>query len=117
MACTARLDGVGAGELAVLFVHVVRARARVVADPDAKVLDLHGSLLKDLVDRDNLAGGLLDLLHLLEEVEEARLGDNLVGGEDAHLEKLLRRSSGLLRGGELAANDLVLVHHLNRMDV
>lgn len=43
------LDGVGAGHLAVLTVHVVSAGARVVADPDANVLDLEGVLLVDLV--------------------------------------------------------------------
>lgn len=43
------LDGVGAGHLAVLTVHVVSAGARVVADPDADVLDLEGVLLVDLV--------------------------------------------------------------------
>lgn len=42
------LDGVGAGHLAVLTVHVVSAGARVVADPDADVLDLEGVLLVDL---------------------------------------------------------------------
>ena len=43
------LDGGGAGELAELLVHVVRARARVVAQPDAKVLDLERLLLRDLI--------------------------------------------------------------------
>lgn len=42
------LDGVGAGHLTVLLVHVVGTRARVVADPDAKVLDLLWALLVDL---------------------------------------------------------------------
>lgn len=43
-----RLDGVGAGHLAVLAVHVVGTGARVVAEPDAQVLDLLGVLLVDL---------------------------------------------------------------------
>lgn len=43
------LDGITAGHVAVLLVHVVGAGAGVVADPDTEVLDLHGSLLLDLV--------------------------------------------------------------------
>lgn len=42
------LDGSGPRGLAVLLVHVVGAGARVVADPDAEVLDLQGVLLGDL---------------------------------------------------------------------
>lgn len=42
------LNGVGAGQLTVFLVHVVGAAAGVVADPDAKILDLQGSLLVDL---------------------------------------------------------------------
>lgn len=42
------LDGLGAGHLAVLLVHVVGTGAGVVADPDAEVLDLEGVLLVDL---------------------------------------------------------------------
>lgn len=41
-------DGIGTAHLTVLLVHVVGARARVVADPDAEVLDLLGVLLVDL---------------------------------------------------------------------
>ena len=44
----AGLDGVASGKFAVLFVHVVRSRARVVADPDSKVLDDIWSLLEYL---------------------------------------------------------------------
>ena len=43
-----RLDGVRTGELAELLVHVVCARARVVAEPDAEVLHLQRLLLRDL---------------------------------------------------------------------
>lgn len=42
------LNGLGAGHLAVLLVHVVGTGAGVVADPDAEVLDLEGVLLVDL---------------------------------------------------------------------
>lgn len=42
------IDGGDAGHLTVLLVHVVGTGARVVADPDAEVLDLLGALLGDL---------------------------------------------------------------------
>ena len=42
------LDGIRAGGLTVLLVHVVGAGAGVVADPDTEVLDLQGLLLGDL---------------------------------------------------------------------
>jgi len=42
------LDSLASGHLTVLLVHVVSAGARVVTDPDAKVLDLEGVLLVDL---------------------------------------------------------------------
>lgn len=42
------LNGVCSRHFAVLLVHVVSAAAGVVADPDAKVLDLCGPLLGDL---------------------------------------------------------------------
>ena len=42
------LDGVGSRHVPVLLVHVVRARSRVVTNPDAKVLDLQWALLMNL---------------------------------------------------------------------
>jgi hypothetical protein len=42
------LDGIGSGQLTVLLVHVVRARSRVVSQPDTEVLDFLGVLLVDL---------------------------------------------------------------------
>lgn len=45
------LDGIDTAELTELLVHVVGAGARVVAEPDAKVLDLEGLLLSDLESR------------------------------------------------------------------
>lgn len=44
----ASVDGIGARELAVLLVHVVSTGARVITDPDAKVLDHEWLLLTDL---------------------------------------------------------------------
>ena len=46
-----RLDGVRTAELTELLVHVVRARARVVADPDTEVLDLERLLLVNLAEQ------------------------------------------------------------------
>lgn len=48
------LDSVGAGHLAVLLVHVVGTRARVVTDPDTEVLDLLRALLMNLQARINM---------------------------------------------------------------
>ena len=42
------LDGINAGHLAVLLVHVVGAGARVVTDPDTEVLDPQRLLFLDL---------------------------------------------------------------------
>lgn len=42
------LNSLGAGHLTELLVHVVGAGARVVADPDTEVLDLEGTLLRNL---------------------------------------------------------------------
>ena len=44
----ASLDSGNAGQLTVLLVHVVGARAGVVTDPDTEVLGLEGLLLVDL---------------------------------------------------------------------
>ena len=42
------LDGIRTAELTELLVHVVRARTRVVAEPDAEVLHLKRLLLLNL---------------------------------------------------------------------
>ena len=42
------LDGICAGHLTVLTVHVVSTGTGVVADPDTEVLDLEGVLLVEL---------------------------------------------------------------------
>jgi hypothetical protein len=42
------LNGVGAGQLTVLLVHVVRAGTRVITDPNTEVLHLERLLLRDL---------------------------------------------------------------------
>jgi hypothetical protein len=99
------LDGIGSRQLSVLLVHVVGTGSRVVSDPDAEVLDLQRVLLVDLVQRDDLAVGLLDFLELHQEVPETRLGDDLIGGKNAHAVKL---GGGVGLAGEVAPDDLVL---------
>ncbi len=42
------LDSVSTAEVAVLLVHVVGTRARIVSEPDAEVLDLQRLLFVDL---------------------------------------------------------------------
>ena len=58
-----------------------------------------------LVQADNLTIGLLDLLELGEEVPEARLGDDVVGGEDSHAIEL---RGGSRVGRQVPSDDLVL---------
>jgi hypothetical protein len=48
---TAVGDGADEGQITELLVHVVRARARVIAQVDAKVLDLLRALLEHLRQR------------------------------------------------------------------
>jgi hypothetical protein len=43
------LDSISTGELTILLVHVMCPGARVIADPDAKVLDFERFLLRDLM--------------------------------------------------------------------
>ena len=127
------VDGVGTAHLTELLVHVVGAGARVVADPDTEVLDLHRALLVDLrgmdvsrhrvcpknflpnplaapnftyhVDADDLAIALLDLPELGQEIPEPRLGDDGVRREDAHAVQLGR---GVGLRGQITPDDLVL---------
>lgn len=118
------LDGVGTGtmtsahvtvalcngttdrQVTVLAVHVVCARTGIVTQPDAKVLDFNGRCLVHLLQGDNLASGLLELLQLAQEVPETGFGDNVVGSEDTHL---VQRRLWLLLAWQLAANDLVFL--------
>jgi hypothetical protein len=80
----ALVDGSEDGEVAVLPVHVVGAGPGVISQPDAEVLDLEWLTLPDLLHGHDLSGGLLELPELLQEVPEARLGNDLVGGKDSH---------------------------------
>ncbi len=74
--------------------------------PDTEVLDGSGGMVEDLLKVNNLAARLLQLLKAGDEVPEAALRDHFVGGKDGHLEKL---RLGVLLGGKLAADNLVLV--------
>lgn len=100
------LDGIGSGQLAVLLVHVVGTRSRIVSQPNTEVLDLLGVLLVDRLDADDLTSGLLDLLETTQEVPVTGLGDSLVRGEDGHPVHG-RGRVGL--GGQVAPDDLVLL--------
>ena len=77
-----------------------------VPEPDAEVLDLEGLPLLDLLDGDDLAGRLLELPELTEEVPEPGLCHHRVSGEDPHA---VEGRLGLLGRGQLAPDDLVLL--------
>ena len=130
-----RHDGITAGHLAVLLVHVVRARTRVVADPDTEVLDLERVFLMDLlipinnqsstisllrftneshartrkthlIQAHDLAVGFLDFSQLGEEIPETTLGYDIVRSEDAHAVEL-RCWVGI--GRQMPTDDLVFL--------
>ena len=63
-------DGSADGQVSVLAVHVVGSGPGVVSEPDAEVLDLEGLPLDDLLNADDLSGGLLELAELAQEVPE-----------------------------------------------
>lgn len=94
------------GQVAVFTVHVVGARTRVVTQPDAEVLDLQRSLLELSLHRDDLAGGLLELTQLTQEIPESRLGNDVIRCEDDHLEEW---RIWILLGRQFATDDLILL--------
>jgi hypothetical protein len=55
------LDGISAGDLTVLLVHVVGAGTRIVTDPDTEVLNLERALLVDLQICVNHVGCLMEM--------------------------------------------------------
>ena len=71
-------DGGRNGHVTVLPVHVVGARARVVTQPDAEVLDLQRLLLFDLLYADDLSGSLLKLTELTQEVPKPENGQSSI---------------------------------------
>jgi len=98
------IDSIDSGQLAILLVHVMCARTRVISNPDAKILDLERLPLAYLADGHDLTGGLLDLLQLLEEVPEAALGNDSIGTKNPHLVQLRHR---LLDRGTSATNNKI----------
>lgn len=98
-------NGICTAELAELLVHIVSARAGVVAEPDTKVLDLGGALLEDLVDGKDLAVSLLDTAELSQKVPETRFGDDLIRCEDTHAVELGLR---VALSRQVASDHLVL---------
>ena len=77
----------------------------LLPEPDAKILDLQRLLLIDFLDRDNLAGSLLELPELPEEVPKPGLRHNLVRCEDSHA---VQWSLRLILGRKLAPDDAKL---------
>ena len=107
------VDGTDAGGVPELLVQVVDAGPRSVTEEDAEVLDGAGLLLGQLVDGEELAVRLLDLGKLAQEVPEARLGHNVVLGEDAHAVHL---GGGVSISGDAATDNLIFamglhIHH------
>jgi len=92
-----------------LLVHIVRARSRVVAQPDGKVLDDIGALFVNLVHRENLASSPLHLLVLVENVPEAGPRSDLIRSKNLHAVEL---RVGVRFCGLLSANDDVVVDGL-----
>jgi len=98
------LDSVGTSEFSELFIHVVRATARVVTNPNAKVLHFERFALVNRVQSNNFTVRFFDLLQFAEEVPEPTLGNDFIGCKDSHAVKL---RVGLIGSGEVAAHDLV----------
>ena len=84
----------------------MRPGPRLVPHPDPKVLDRRRPLLEDLVARDDLPVGLLDLAQLGQKVPELGACARVVGGPELHAEERGLRVGG---GGEVAPDDGVLV--------
>ena len=96
-------------ELAVLLVGVVRSRARVIAEPDAKVLDTDWALLANLVHSNDLTVRPLHTAHAAHEVPEATAGNDLVLCEQVHaVHFALRVVLIVLLVGHETTDDLVL---------
>ncbi len=64
------------------------ARAGVVSQPNAVVLDIVGILLEDFAGRDDLTVGLLDTFQVGQKVPETAASAGGIGSEDLHAEDL-----------------------------
>ena len=76
-------DGSVQRDISVLFVHVVDTGSGLVAEDDAKGLDMVGFALMDFVDGEDLALSALGLELPAEVVPELGFGDDRVSGEES----------------------------------
>jgi len=93
--------------VSVFLVHIMSATSRVVSHPHAKVLDVVGIPLENLVNGDNFAVGSLDLLELRQEIPKTRSRHHRIGSKDLHPVDL---------AGLLALLDLPAASHFVQSD-
>ena len=103
------VDGSNASGITELLVQVVGSRSTVVTDEGTVVLHDLRALLVNLVDGENLSGGLLHLVVFTQEIPEARLGDDIVGSEDSHA--VQGRVGGVLSRSETTDNLILEESH------
>lgn len=99
-------DGSRNAQISVLPVHVVGSRTGIVPQPNTEVLDLERRLFRDLFHGNDLAGGLLELLQLAQEVPETGFCYDLIRSENPHF---VERSCRLLLSRKLASDDFELL--------
>lgn len=99
------VDGARESQITILAVHVMRAGAGVVFEPDGVILDDAGVAFNQLVDVQNLARSLLHLVHLVQKVPEAGLGHYFVWCKDLHPK---HRGVGVSLSGHVPSHHLVL---------
>jgi len=99
-------DSARCGQVTVLSVHVVSATARVITQPDTKVLDGCWSLLVNLLTEKDFSLSLLHLAQHRRKVPVARLGLRTIRRKDAHL---VDRRSPHLTGRHHPTYHLVLL--------
>jgi len=100
-------NGTSKFQIAVLAVHVVGSRPRVIPEPDSIVLNSARVFLNNFHAVEDLASCLLHLTELTHEIPKLRLGCDGVGGEDDHA---VRLRVGVFVGASLSADYLVLPH-------
>jgi hypothetical protein len=59
-------------QVAIFTIHVVGSRPGVVSEPDAEIFDLQWLPLAHFLDTNDLAGGLLELSELAQEIPESK---------------------------------------------
>lgn len=91
-------------QVTVFAVHVMRTWTRIITQPNAEVLDFRRCCFVDLLQWNNLTGGLLELLQLTQKVPETWFGHNVVRSEYSHF---VERRVRLLFGHQFAADHLV----------